>query len=65
MAIGGSNRLVNSDRLAWTVEEARAKLGIGRSLMYELIAQGKIGSVKAGGRRLISQQHLEQFLAGD
>ena len=64
MANGG-NHLSSTERLAWTVEEVMAKLGIGRTLIYDLIAQGKIGSVKAGGRRLISQQHLEQFLAGE
>lgn len=45
------------DKLAYSIDEATELLGIGRSLLYELIAQGKLGSVKAGGRRLISQKH--------
>ena len=41
-----------SDRLTPTVEEAAARLGISRTLAYELVRQGKIPSLRLGRRRL-------------
>ena len=40
-----------SDRLTLTVEEAAARLGIWRTLAYELVRQGKIPSLRLGRRR--------------
>jgi excisionase family DNA binding protein len=52
-------------RLAFSREEVAAALGISRELVNDLIRAGKLGSVKAGRRRLISRKHLDDFLDGD
>jgi excisionase family DNA binding protein len=50
-------------RLAFSPDEVAAALGISRDLVYDLLRTGQLRSVKAGRRRLISRQHVEDFLA--
>ncbi len=52
------------DRLLLTVEEAGATLGVGRSLMYELIARGDIETVRVGRLRRIRPTDLREYVAG-
>jgi excisionase family DNA binding protein len=52
-------------RLAFSPDEVAAALGISRELVNDLIRTGRLGSIKAGRRRLISRKHLEEFLDGD
>jgi excisionase family DNA binding protein len=51
--------------VAYSVEEVRRALGIGRNTIYDMIAMGKIQSVKAGRRTLIPATALERYLAGE
>ena len=50
-------------RLLLTVEEAAATIGVGRSLMYELIATGEIQTVRVGRLRRISPEALREYVA--
>jgi excisionase family DNA binding protein len=50
-------------RLAFSPDEVAAALGISRDLVYDLLRTGQLRSVKAGRRRLISRQHVDDFLA--
>lgn len=49
--------------------DVRPRYGIGRSLLYELLKEGKIKSVclrregRATGLRLVSARSLEQYIA--
>jgi excisionase family DNA binding protein len=43
--------------------EAWETLGIGRTTLYELIADGKIKTVKIGRRTLIPDEELQRFVA--
>ena len=54
----------DEQRLTFSVNEAAAALGISRDLVYDLLRTGQLQSLKAGRRRLISRQHLEDFLGG-
>lgn len=36
-------------------------IGVGRSLMYELVAAGQIATVKVGRRRLVEPSELRRF----
>jgi excisionase family DNA binding protein len=45
-----------------TIPGACEVLGIGRSMVFELIKSGKLRSVKVGRRRLIPQAALEDFI---
>jgi len=51
-----------SDKLAYSVDEAAEQLGIGRTLAYELIRDGRLPSLKLGNRRLVARADLEAFV---
>lgn len=55
--------MVETTRLLYSVVEAAQGLGIGRSLMYELIAAGELGSVKIGRRTLVPHDELVRYVA--
>jgi excisionase family DNA binding protein len=52
------------DRLAHSIEEAADCLGVGRSVLCELIRDGRVKSVKIGRRRLIPDEALRSYLQG-
>jgi len=51
-------------RLLLTVSEAAQRLGIGRSLLYELLTEGKIESIHVGRLRRISPNALAAYIEG-
>jgi excisionase family DNA binding protein len=50
---------MGSDRITLTVEEAGARLGISRTLAYELVRRGDIPSIRLGRRALVPIRALE------
>ena len=52
-----------STPLLISVSEAARLLSIGRNTAYELIAAGRLPSVKLGRRRLVSRAALEAWIA--
>ena len=52
-----SKRLLN-------VNEAASALGLGRSLVYMLIATGELASIKIGRSRRIPVGALDEFIVG-
>ena len=51
-----------SGRLAYSVDEAARLTGLSRDLLYDEMRRGNLASVEVGRRRLITRQHLRQFL---
>ena len=49
-------------RLAYSVDEAARLTGLSRDLLYDEMRRGNLTYVKVGRRRLITRQHLQQFL---
>jgi len=49
--------------LANTINDSCIRLGIGRTLMYALIKQGKLRSIKLGTRTLIPESELQRLIA--
>lgn len=45
------------------VEAVMKRLNLGRSKTFELIATGKLRSVKVGRRRLVSEAAIVDFIA--
>lgn len=45
-----------------TPEEVAEQLRVGRTKVYELLASGKLRSVKIGRRRRVSPGALEEFI---
>jgi excisionase family DNA binding protein len=52
-----------SERLALSVEEAGALLGISRDLAYDLVARRELPSVRLGRRLVVPRRALEDALA--
>lgn len=51
------------DKLLLTPVEAAQALGIGRTKVYELIAAGRLRSVRLDGCRRITREELAVFVA--
>ena len=49
-------------RLLHTINDTLDLLGIGRSMLYELMAAGDIPTVKIGRRTLIAHDELERYI---
>jgi excisionase family DNA binding protein len=54
--------LETDDRLLLTVAEAARRLGIGRSLLYELLADGQVESIHVGRLRRIPTDALLTYV---
>lgn len=55
-------RIEADDRLLLTVSEAARRLGIGRSLLYELLMDGQIESIHVGRLRRIPTDALVAYI---
>lgn len=51
-----------AERLAYSVDEAARLIGLSRDLLYDEMRRGNLSFIKVGRRRLITRQHLQQFL---
>jgi excisionase family DNA binding protein len=51
-----------AERLAYSVDEAAHLTGLSRDLLYDEMRRGNLRYRKVGRRRLITRQHLEDFL---
>ncbi len=51
------------DKLTYTVTEAAALLGIGRSAAYEAARSGQLPTIRIGKRVLVPVAALERLLA--
>jgi excisionase family DNA binding protein len=49
-------------RLAYSVDEAARLTGLSRDLLYDEMRRGHLAYLKVGRRRVITRQHLQQFL---
>jgi excisionase family DNA binding protein len=60
--IAAASQDPHGGRLAYSVDEAARLTGLSRDLLYDEMRRGNLASVKVGRRRLITRQHLQQFL---
>ncbi len=51
-----------AERLALSVEEAGALLGISRDLAYDLVARNELPAVRLGRRLVVPRRALEETL---
>ena len=54
--------MLNPDKIAYTVPEALAALGIGRTNFSKLAREGKIDLRKVGGRTLATASSLHRLV---
>jgi excisionase family DNA binding protein len=50
------------ERLAYSVNEVARLTGLSRDLLYDEMRRGNLSSEKIGRRRVITHEHLQQFL---
>jgi excisionase family DNA binding protein len=55
--------MVPKEPILLTLKETAAALRLGRSKLYELMAAGKLRSVRIGGSRRIPATALAEFVA--
>jgi excisionase family DNA binding protein len=53
------------EKLAYNADEAARAIGLSVRYIRELVAKGKLRSVKVGKRRLISTESLRKFVNGE
>ena len=51
------------ERVTFTVDEAAARLGIGRNAAYEAIKRRELPALRIGRRIVVPRAALERFLA--
>src|SRR5689334_12285495 len=51
-----------AERLAYSIEETARLTGLSRDLLYDQMRSGNLPYLKVGRRRIITRQHLRQFL---
>lgn len=56
------NSTLNPDRRAFRIKDFCSLYAISRSTAYKLMSEGKLGSVRVGGRRLIPKECAEALL---
>lgn len=49
-------------KFAYTVPEAAAAVGLGRSKLYEMMKAGEVRSFRIGTRRLIAAEELAELV---
>ena len=59
----GGNYRTFPDKLSYTISEVCLATGLGRTSIYEALAQGSLMSIRACGRRLVLKADLEAWLA--
>ena len=50
--------------LAYRIPDACAVLGLGRTSVYELVAEGKLRAIKVAGRTLIDAESARALIVG-
>jgi excisionase family DNA binding protein len=53
-----------SQRLTWSIEEAAELLGVSRAVAYVYAQDGKLPTIKLGGRILVPKLALERMVNG-
>lgn len=52
------------DSMACSISDAAKMLGLGRSFVYELLAQKRLRAVKSGSRTLVLTDSIRDYLDG-
>jgi excisionase family DNA binding protein len=50
-------------KLAWSLAEMEVATGLSRATLYNMIADGRLQTVKIGGRRLVPAWQAQSLLA--
>ncbi len=54
---------METEPLAYRIDDAKRRIGVGTTRLYELIGAGHLDARKAGNRTLITAESLRQYVA--
>jgi excisionase family DNA binding protein len=57
--------IAEQERLAFSITEAAALLGVGRTLAYQMAKSGELPTVRLGRRVVVPRAQLKELLAGE
>jgi excisionase family DNA binding protein len=57
--------MVRPERLLFTVQETAIVLSVSRTRVYELMASGRLNSVKLGRARRVSMTSIRRLVEGE
>lgn len=57
-----SRRQTNIEPISVSMADAAAMIGVSRSRMYELDSEGRVRTVRVGGRRLVLVSSLRELV---
>ncbi len=60
-----SETVLAAEPLAVSVDEAARRLGVGRTLLYDLIRQKKVRAVKLGTRTVVPATEIARLINND
>ncbi len=52
----------NDNKLAYGIEEAAMAIGVGKSTIWRWVHDGRVKTIKLGGRTLIRREELMRLL---
>jgi excisionase family DNA binding protein len=55
---------LQSQKLAYSIQEAMRASSLGRTKVYDLIKEGKLQAVRIGGRTVIPAESLHALISG-
>jgi excisionase family DNA binding protein len=64
-SIATSHNIPSVPRYALSLDEAAASLGLCRRTVADLVASGRLSSIRVGRRRLVPVTELARFIACD
>lgn len=60
--IGNPGGGANANAESFTIADAAKVIGIGKSTIYKLMAEGKLETLRIGGRRLVRREAIQALL---
>lgn len=52
-----------AEKLMYTVKQVSEALGVGRTTVWKVVAEGKLRAIKLGNRTLLPAEHLRAWIA--
>lgn len=52
------------DRMLYPIKEIQSKLGISRTMVYQILGDGRLHSVRIGSRRFVTAEALSAYVRG-
>jgi excisionase family DNA binding protein len=65
MQVQHTNDTIQSQRVAWRVNEAAFRLGVSRATIYKMASGGELRLIRIGGRTLIPDAEIKRLIGSE